>query len=578
MTTGGLGDLAWLAGVELRNRTLAMAGRLRNPRYLIAFLFGVGYFVLLFSPQLAAGGAEGMQAPAWAVIVAPLGVAALVLFWWLRGGYQDALAFRPEEVHFLFTAPLTRPTLIRYKLLRAQAGVLVSALLVGILRPGAAPWYLTLPAAWVVVATLHLHQVGASLVRVTAGRGGRGGLRRVAVPLALLAAVAGTLVWTAARAIRAAREADSLDAAFAAALAALSSPVAEAALLPFSLLLSPLFARDASEWALGMVAAAGLLVLHVLWVHRTDAAFEEAAAEAGRKRARIVAAARAGKAWWRVGKDEHAVRRWLRPPLRPAGEPALALTWSHVMAFAGDVRPTTLWILLGSAAAVLAIMSWAAGSVADAAAGAAGMAVALAGTVFVFGPLVVRYDLRRDLSRLDLLRSYPLEPRWLVIGELAAPVILLTVIELALLAGACLLAIVAGTSPDLLEVALPFALALAVNAPGLLALQVAVQNGLALLFPGWVRIGPGGSGGIDAVGQGILSTLAAVLLFLLLVLPPALAAALVGAAYGPALAGWAAVPAAMAFTAAVWIEVAWLVARLARAYERLDPVEAGLLH
>ena len=141
MTGSGFRDLAWLAGVELRNRAVAMAARLRSPRYLIAFLVGVGYFVLLFAPTLLAGeGADDMGAPIWAVVVAPLAVAVLVLFWWLRGGYQDALAFRPEEVHFLFTAPLTRATLLRYKLLRAQGGVLVSAVLVGILRPGAGPW------------------------------------------------------------------------------------------------------------------------------------------------------------------------------------------------------------------------------------------------------------------------------------------------------------------------------------------------------------------------------------------------------------------------------------------------------
>ena len=64
---------------------------------------------------------------------------------------------------------------------------------------------------------------------------------------------------------------------------------------------------------------------------------------------------------------------------------------------------------------------------------------------------------------------------------------------------------------------------------------------------------------------------------LALLFPPSVVALLVAAAYSPALAAWAAVPAAMAFTAAVWLEAAWLVVLLARAYARLDPVEAGLL-
>ena len=579
MTPRALGALEWLALVETRNRVWTMARRLRDPRYLVGFLVGVGYFVVLFSPQLFDPAGTTMEPPPWALEVAPLALAGLLLFWWVRGGYEKALAFRPEEVQFLFTAPLRRSALIRYKLFRAQGGVLVSALLLTILRPAGLPWPMVFPAAWVLVTTLHLHQLGSSLVRVTAAQGGRSGRRRAALPLAVAAALAGVLLWTVGGALRAARAADDVEAAVSAAMAALSSPLAEAALLPFALLLRPLVATTLAGWGAGMVAALGLLTLHVIWVLRTDAAFEEAGAEAGRLRAEILAAARSGKAWWRLGrKEDGTVRRWLRLPLHPTGEPASALAWSQALAFTGDVRPATVAVLAASAAAVFAMLVWAAGSIAEAAAVAAAMAAVAAALAFIFGPMALRYDLRRDLSRLELLRTFPIDPRWLVLAELAAPVILLTALELAFLATIVLLLALAGAGPDLMATILPAALLVAVNTPGLALLQVAVQNLLAVLFPGWVRIGAGAHGGIDAVGQGILATLAALLALLLLLIPPLLAAAAVAAAYAVPLDAWSAVPTAMAFTGAVCLEAAWLVRHLGRAYDRLDPVESSLLH
>lgn len=571
-------DLAWLVAVEQRNRAIAMAAKLRNPRYLVGFLVGVGYFVLLFLPAFGGGADAAMEAPAWVVHVAPLGLAGLVLFWWVRGGYDRALAFRPEEVQILFTAPVKRGTLIRYKLLRTQAGVLISAVLVTFMGRGSLHWALTLPAAWALVATLHLHQLGASLVRVTAASRGRAGLRRAAMPLAVAVALGGALLWAAARVLIAVRSAETMAAALDAGLAALSEPAAIAALLPFRLLLDPMFAESAAAWAIAMVGALGLLVLHLVWVVRSDAAFEEAGAEAGRRRAAMIAAARSGKAWWRIDrKEDVAVRRWLRVPLRPTGEPAVALTWHQALAFAGDIRPTTLALAAAAAAGIFLTGLWASGSVAGAAAGLAIMTTLVAGFLLVIGPLMVRYDLRRDLAHLELLRSYPIAPRWLVAAELAAPVLLLTAIELALLGLAVVLLPFTAVPPKLFTPLALAALMLALNAPGLFALQVAVQNGLALLFPGWTRIGPTSGGGIDAVGQGILALLGALLAFAVLLVSPVLAALLIGASYAPALGPWAVAPAAMAFTGAVWAEVVWLARRLAGVYGRLDPVEAGLL-
>ena len=579
MTQGGLSDLVWLAGTEARNRTTAMAARLRSPRYLVAFLVGLGYFVFLFAPQLVPGSEARIEPPSWAPVVAPVGLAALVLFWWVRGGYDRVLAFRPEEVHFLFPAPLSRTTLIRYRVIRAQGGVIITALMVTLFGRGSLPWYLVLPAAWAVVSTLHLHQVGSSLVRVTAFQRGVTGLRRVAVPVVLAAALGGVLLWTLASAVRAARSADGLESAGAAVLASLTTPLAEAALLPFALLVGPLFATTPVEWVIGLAGALGLLVLHLLWVIRSDAAFEEAAAEAGRLRAEIIAAARSGGAWWRVGKKEdQAVRRRVRIPLAPTGEPALAIAWHQLVGLVGDARLTLVAIILIGLSSVFAVLAWASGSLAGAALSAAAMSVMLGGMAFLFGPLVLRHDLRRDLARVEVLRTYPLDPRDLLLAEMAAPVAILTAVELALLGFAAAMLVLGAPDGEFVRLALLVGLVVVANTPGILALQVAIQNGIALLFPGWVSLGAGSQGGVDAVGQGIIAVIAAMFVLAALLVPPTLGALAVGAAYGAVIPSWGAVAAAVTFTGAVWVEVFWLARRLAAVYDRLDAVEAGLLH
>ena len=95
-------------------------------------------------------------------VIAALGMVALVTFWWVRGGYQRALAFTPVESHFLFPAPVKRRQLIHFKLLRAQSLILVNTLLwVGLLGHGRTELNsgLRAIALWTLFSTLHLHRL-----------------------------------------------------------------------------------------------------------------------------------------------------------------------------------------------------------------------------------------------------------------------------------------------------------------------------------------------------------------------------------------------------------------------------------
>ena len=116
----------------------------------------------------------------------------------------------------------------------------------------------------------------------------------------------------------------------------------------------------------------------------------------------------------------------------------------------------------------------------------------------------MRNDLRSDLLKLDLLRSYPLAGRAVVAAETAASTMVLT----ALQAGLLLVAYFAFLGNRHMEpplglrtVALLTALACL---PGINYLGMLIQNGAAILFPAWVHLGSGRPGGVEALGQNML--------------------------------------------------------------------------
>ncbi len=161
----------------------------------------------------------------------------------------------------------------------------------------------------------------------------------------------------------------------------------------------------------------------------------------------------------------------------------------------------------------------------------------------ITGPQYVRNDLRSDLLKLDLLRSYPLRGWSVVLAEASASTLMLTLMQIALL-GLSYLAFLGNQTlePGLQERTLLLLLSL-VFLPPINLLGMLIQNGAALLYPAWVRVGAGRPGGVETLGQNLLMVIAfAVLLALTLLIPAALA----GGSYlllRPGIGEWALIPA-----------------------------------
>jgi hypothetical protein len=508
-------------------------------------------------------------------LVGGLALMGAVAWGWVFGVERRVLAFTPAEVTFLFAGPVSRRGLIQFKLLHSQLLILFNALLWTLIlsreRFGVSPWLRAI-SIWVLLTTLSFHRLGASFVRTSISEHGRLALRHRVVSLVALVAVLIALVWSIADALPqvSAAGAGGLRSFLAAAAEAAQRPLPSALTYPFRLMVRPLAAHTGSQWLAALWPALVLMVLHYVWVVRSDTAFEEAAVEASLRRAKALSERRSGSAGRPFSRTASA------PLFRlaPVGWPAGAILWKNLVAVTRTRRVRNAGLTLALAGAVVGALSFEPEGTLSEIAG--GVTLSWAALTILTGSQYVRNDLRGDLLKLDLLRSYPLRGWSVVIAEVGASTLMLTAIQLSLLGLAYLAFLGNETVEPGLEERTLLLLAAIVFLPGINLLGMLIQNAAALLYPAWVRLGSGRPGGVEALGQNLLMTIAFVAL---LAVTLALPAALSGGAFlllRPPLGGWAALPATALALGMMGFEAALLVDWLGRVFERTDPTVAGL--
>lgn len=557
----------YLVSRSLKNWLLVRFRKLTSPRYVIALLLGAAY-LWFFLGLRHMGPAQAVGRGDTASRVGALLLLLAVLRWWVFGADRTALAFSPAEIQFLFPAPVTRRQLILFKLLRAQALLLVNVLVwTAILRRSAAGSVTVLHALalWVLFSTLFLHRLGAALVRSEASERVRSRPRAVGgaalgVVIVLIAALLGVQLAGVSLALPGGSSVELLRRGWQ----WLGTPAGHALLYPFRLLLAPVLATTLSTWAHAMVPAIALLGVHLIWVIRADRAFEEAAIEATQRKAELM------ERWRREGRpaipQEGRVR--LSLPLSPSGHPIPALVWKNLSKTVREDRPSMLF-----AAVVVLVVGAAIGVVGDGLEGAATILFALGASWVVllvfFGPQWIRNDLRADLTRLSVLRTFPVSGATLMTGEVISSAAVLSLYQLALLAVTAFGALGAtrlGLTPGQVVRGLFAALFVV---PALNVVAMGIQNAGALLFPSWVRteMRPGG---IEALGQHLISGTLCLLLLGIAALPPAAIGYVVALLVYPSLGGVALVPATLLAVAALLLEAFLLLDWLGGRFESLD--------
>ena len=191
----------------------------------------------------------------------------------------------------------------------------------------------------------------------------------------------------------------------------------------------------------------------------------------------------------------------------------------------------------------------------------------------LLGPQWVRNDLRRDLRQLELLRTFPLRGRTVVAAEAAASTVSLTLIQLGLL-GAAWVSFLGEHGDTTLGERTVLLVAAVLVLPLVNYTALLLQNGAALLYPGWMSAIGDGGGGLEALGQNLLATVAFALLLAALLAPPAGLGVVVmfGLGGGPV----ALATGGLAALALLGGEAALLARVLGSVYDRTDASTPGI--
>jgi len=94
-----IGAFEYLIIASARNAVLSRIKQLKNTRYAIALVLGLGYFYLVFFRRSSPGGAQPnpLASQTFGALL-PVAVLAYVATIWIFGADRAALAFTPAEV------------------------------------------------------------------------------------------------------------------------------------------------------------------------------------------------------------------------------------------------------------------------------------------------------------------------------------------------------------------------------------------------------------------------------------------------------------------------------------------------
>ncbi|HZI93747.1 MAG TPA: hypothetical protein VFE84_05860 [Patescibacteria group bacterium] len=579
------GAFLFLTLCSFRNRILSQLRRLKRPRYLFSAVIGGVYFYFVagrhwINGMRFAGQAGRAMLPVGLLeVVASVLVLGSIVVSWCAPSPVSPLTFSEAEIQYLFPAPVSRRSLVKWKLMRGQLGVLFSIV---IFTAVSGPYFargnrvLFLAGAWILFATMQFHLTGIRMARHNLQRRGIGWATRTAITSFLAVSAVGLCILWAAKNVG---PPDPATIKNLAGQGSVSDYVGRlfgagpAWLLtwPARLIIRPALASDAAGFLLAIPAALALLLVNYAWVLRAGVVLEEGALAAARR----LEESREAHLRGRLGRTRK-VRAVPAPfALAPTGRPEVALIWKNMIAALRGIggMPTFLWLM--AACMVPALVSMVArGHGLDVVFQIAGTLCGISAiALLLVGPSILRCDFRQDLQHIDLLKTYPLRGYSLVMGTLLAPVMLLTIIQYVLFA--CFAILNTSSFGEFLPTRSgPAALAVAGAIVALPMNMVAalIQNAALLLIPGWVSLGPVRTSGPERIGQGMITTLGFLLVMAVSVIPAAAVFALTFFVLSKFLGNTGALPVSALPAAAVILAEAWIGLLILGAFlDRFDP-------
>jgi ABC-2 type transport system permease protein len=531
----------------LRNLVLSQIRRLRQPKYVLGTAAALFYFYFAVFRRFGAsagtpGGGLRSHAPAdysaftaLAVCAALSALALLrIAYAWISPTEKPGFRFSEAEIAFLFPAPIPRKTLIHYRLLSAQAGILLTSVLIAFAfsRGGYLGGHRVLRAIgwWIMLSTFDLHLNGTNLFLARLReRSSRFVLWRIAAVTAIV--LYGVAVFWSAYSVAGnfASQGDYSAGAFNGVAGALQgSTVFHVLTLPFRIVFGPYVATSPGGFAMAMGPALLLLALHYRWVLNTEAHFEEGSIAIAEKRAAVRAAAARGE-MPRLGPAKMKARAGPFT-LAPRGAPEIAFLWKNLLSMRSSVFSYRALLVV---TVIMIGLSVSLGPILSGQPDALKIMIVIfsafiAGYTIILGPQIARQDLRSDLPNIDLLKTYPMEGWRLALGELLAPVLVLSVVLwCTIIAAAAACDPSRGMAWLTPGVRLTLVACAAFAAPLLLLIQLIVPNTILVLFPGWYQATRSRTAGIEMFGQRLIFGVMQLFFALLVIIPAAGTAALV---------------------------------------------------
>jgi hypothetical protein len=443
----------------------------------------------------------------------------------LVGSKTGALAFTAADTDQLFPGPFRRRDLVLYRICVQSFWAVISSVLAGfwvIMQAG------TLLGGWLAFALFMLFlQYSNIAMSIARDAGGRNLKLAVGIPalavIAYLAVAIGALsgdfthVVPALRAIRESR----------------AVSIVLAPLEPFGRAYA---ATDTRTAMLNIAGCLGLVLLMVALILRLDTVSLEASLAQSQKVQAALERRRAGRLRIRTASSVQV------PMPRVLGR-AAPIAWRHAT---GVVRSGT-WVLVPGAFVAGVLL----GGLPQ-----KGMLAIMPtfGIMVLFAlPNLLRFDFRADLDQIDLLKTLPLAPSAVAVGQLAAPVALAALMAWGILLGA-------GVRHP--EFAGRFALAGAL-APLAGALLMACENILFLLYP--TRAAASGIMDVRHLARGIVSQIAKMITVAAAAAPAALII------WGSRALGFALAAGVAAAAGVMLVECVGMVYAVAWAFNRFDP-------
>jgi putative ABC exporter len=562
----------YITACTTRNRILARLRRLREPRYLVGAVVGAAYlYFSLFNGRRARSRRGDTRAPiemvaAWQTIgssLAGLVVFTIALLAWVLPARSGLLQFSRAETVFLFPAPVSRRQLLVHRLVRSQVGSLITSILMAIfLAPSAGLGRLRFALAmWALFVTIRVYFAAVELTRAQFASPRPSARLAAWLPVACLGA--GTVVVLVAIVRQMMLQPVVSASDFWVRLSgAVSVGLPSVVLWPFMAVLRPQLATGTTSFAQAMAGSLAVMILVIAWMLLNDGAFELAAGEA------------AGQRTGETRSRTPAVRvRQIGPALALSGRVEWAILWKNAMQTLRAVNlpwprliPPAIGLVVGMTGAAVAMS---AGENRGLAGFVAALGFVAAATSVVFGPMIMRLDLRSDFEHLELLKTWPVRASDLIRGEMAWPSAFVTVIAWV---GLLATALFSGTAMPAIPVEdrWTFAASAFFVAPALIVAQYTVQNALALFFPAWVALGNQRTRGIDAMGQRLIMLAAILVALALFAVPGAIGGGIVWLALRGVMGDAVFIPAGVLFAVVVLTEVMVITELLGPVYERMD--------